>query len=107
LTRAADEPILTYSDEGATGPRRPRTQPKERQMTKISNSDEEKKLTPDESRSRSRAADAPAEGDTEGHMFQPDYGTSRHIANSRNAEIERELKDRLRRKEAESRQNRR
>ena len=36
-----------------------------------------------------------------------DYGTSRHIANSRNAEIEREARDRQRRKEAEAKQNRR
>jgi hypothetical protein len=53
------------------------------------------------------AIEDPADGDTEGHMFQPDYGTSRHIANSRNAEIEREARDRQRRKEAEAKQNRR
>ena len=58
--------------------------------------------------SKSRAAEDPMGGeDTEGHMFQPDYGTSRHIANSRNAEIEREARDRQRRKEAEAKQNRR
>jgi len=58
---------------------------------------------------KSRAADDPMTGeDTEGHMFQPaDYGTSRHLANSRNAEIEREARDRQRRKEAEAKQNRR
>ena len=53
-----------------------------------------------------KASEDPSE-DTEGHMFQPDYGTSRHIANSRNAEIEREMRDRQRRKEAEAKQNRR
>lgn len=58
--------------------------------------------------SKSRAAEDPIAGDdTEGHMFQPDYGTSRHLANSRNAEIEREARDRQRRKEAEAKQNRR
>jgi hypothetical protein len=54
-----------------------------------------------------KASEDPTDGDTEGHMFQPDYGTSRHIANSRNAEIEREMRDRQRRKEAEAKQNRR
>jgi hypothetical protein len=59
--------------------------------------------------SKSRASDEPMGGeDTEGHMFQPvDYGTSRHLANSRNADIEREARDRQRRKEAEAKQNRR
>jgi hypothetical protein len=58
---------------------------------------------------RGRASDEPMKDeDTEGHMFQPaDYGTSRHLANSRNAEIEREARDRQRRKEAEAKQNRR
>jgi hypothetical protein len=57
--------------------------------------------------SRSRASEDPMSGeDTEGHMFQPDYGTSRHIANSRNAEIERQARDRQRQKEAEARQKR-
>jgi hypothetical protein len=74
-------------------------------MTKISNSDDEKKLTPDDA--MRRATEDPADGDTEGHMFQPDYGTSRHIANSRNAEIERQAKDRQRQKEAEARNQRR
>ena len=54
-----------------------------------------------------RATEDPMDGDTEGHMFQPDYGTSRHIANSRNAEIERQAKDRQRQKEAEARNQRR
>jgi hypothetical protein len=59
--------------------------------------------------SKSRATEDPMGGeDTEGHMFQPaDYGTSRHLANSRNADIEREARDRQRRKEAEAKQNRR
>jgi hypothetical protein len=74
-------------------------------MTKNSNSDDEKKLTPDDA--MRRATEDPADGDTEGHMFQPDYGTSRHIANSRNAEIERQAKDRQRQKEAEARNQRR
>jgi hypothetical protein len=57
---------------------------------------------------RARASDEPMKDeDTEGHMFQPDYGTSRHIANSRNAEIERQAKDRQRQKEAEARNQRR
>ena len=76
-------------------------------MTKISNSDDEKKMKPDDAVG-ARATEDPADGDTEGHMFQPaDYGTSRHLANSRNAEIEREARDRQRRKEAEAKQNRR
>ena len=75
-------------------------------MTKISNSDDEKKMTPDDA--RSRAVDEPVGDDTEGHMFQPaDYGTSRHLSNSRNAEIERQAKDRQRQKEAEARNQRR
>jgi hypothetical protein len=57
---------------------------------------------------RARASDEPIKDeDTEGHMFQPDYGTSRHLANSRNAEIERQAKDRQRQKEAEARNQRR
>jgi hypothetical protein len=75
-------------------------------MTKISNSDDEKKMKPDDAIG-ARATEDPADGDTEGHMFQPDYGTSRHIANSRNAEIERQAKDRQRQKEAEARNQRR
>ena len=48
-----------------------------------------------------RAADQPVpDEDTEGHMFQPDIGTSRHLAKSRSAEIEREMRDRQRQKEA-------
>ena len=75
-------------------------------MTKISNSDDEKKISPDDA--RSRAVDEPVDGDdTEGHMFQPDYGTSKHLASSRNAEIERQAKDRQRQKEAEARNQRR
>ena len=48
-----------------------------------------------------RAADEPMkDDDTEGHMFQPDLGTSRHLAKSRSADIERELRERQRQKEA-------
>ena len=61
-----------------------------------------------ESALRGRASDEPMKDeDTEGHMFQPDYGTSRHLATSRNAEIERQTRDRQRQKEAEAKQNRR
>ena len=48
-----------------------------------------------------RASDEPTKDeDTEGHMFQPDLGTSRHLAKSRSADIEREMRDRQRQKEA-------
>jgi hypothetical protein len=41
------------------------------------------------------------DGDTEGHMFiNMDPGTSRGIAKGRSAEIEREMRDRQRAKEA-------
>jgi hypothetical protein len=47
------------------------------------------------------AVDQPTPADdTEGHMFQPDLGTSRHLAKSRSAEIEREMRERQRQKEA-------
>ena len=75
-------------------------------MTKISNSDDEKKMDPDDA--MRRATEDPTDGDTEGHMFQPaDYGTSRHLANSRNAEIERQARDRQRQKDAEAKNQRR
>ena len=38
--------------------------------------------------------------DTEGHMYQPDLGTSRHLAKARSADIERELRERQKQKEA-------
>jgi hypothetical protein len=66
---------------------------------KIKNRDDE--LKPDGI--RLRASDEPKqdeEKDAEGHMFQPDLGTSRHLAKSRSAEIEREMRDRQRQKEA-------
>lgn len=66
-------------------------------MTKIKNSDDE--LKPEGA--RARAADEPKlDEDTEGHMFQPDLGTSRHLAKSRSADIEREMRERQRQKEA-------
>jgi len=50
---------------------------------------------------RSRATEEPQKDeDTEGHMFQPDLGTSRHLAKSRSADIEREMRERQRQKEA-------
>ena len=51
---------------------------------------------------RARASDEPKQDeDTEGHMFvNMDPGTSRGIAKGRSAEIERELRDRQRAKEA-------
>lgn len=50
------------------------------------------------------APDAPAAGesdDTEGHMFLPnDPATARSLAQGRSADVEREMRDRQRRKEA-------
>ncbi len=66
-------------------------------MTKIKNSDDE--LKPDGL--LRRASDEPKQDeDTEGHMFQVDLGTSRHLAKARSADIERELRERQRQKEA-------
>ena len=48
-----------------------------------------------------RATEDPKQDeDTEGHMFQPDLGTSRHLAKARSADIEREMRERKREKEA-------
>ena len=48
-----------------------------------------------------RASEEPKkEEDTEGHMFQHDLGTSRHLAKARSADIEREVRERQRQKEA-------
>lgn len=49
-----------------------------------------------------RAADEPKQDeDTEGHMFiNMDPGTSRHVAKGRSADIEREMRERQRQKEA-------
>jgi hypothetical protein len=64
-------------------------------MTRIKNKDEAS-VKP-----RTDTVNEPAaDDDTEGHMFQPDLSTSRHLAQSRSAEIERELRDRQRQKEA-------
>ena len=77
-------------------------------MTKISNSDDEKKMAPDDAVGLRAVEPVDGDGDTEGHMFQPaDYGTSRHLANSRNAEIERQARDRQRQKDAEAKNQRR
>lgn len=68
-------------------------------MTKIKNSDDESKMKP-EGLLR-RASDEPKQDeDTEGHMFHLDPSTNRHLAKSRSADIERELRERQRQKEA-------
>lgn len=65
-------------------------------MTKIMNSDDELEKRGDKS-----AADEPKQDeDTEGHMMLIDQGASQRLAKSRSAEIERELRDRQRQKEA-------
>lgn len=67
-------------------------------MSKIKN-DDDAKMKPEGI--RARASDEPKQDeDTEGHMFQLDPSTSRHLAKSRSADIERELRERQRQKEA-------
>jgi hypothetical protein len=70
----------------------------ENTMTKIMNSDDELKKSGEEAIKRS--AVEPTEDDTEGHLYPPDLGTSRQLAKSRSADIERELRERQRQKEA-------
>jgi hypothetical protein len=66
-------------------------------MSKLKASDDQ--LKPD-GLARRASEEPKQDEDTEGHMFQPDLGTSRHLAKARSADIERELRERQRQKEA-------
>jgi hypothetical protein len=89
--------MLQASDENACR-RRVRDQPRRNTMTKIMNNDDELKKSGEEA--IKRVAVEPTEDDTEGHMMLIDQGASQRLAKSRSAEIERELRDRQRQKEA-------
>lgn len=69
-------------------------------MARLRRSAKDEQLNPDGAL-RQRAADEPQDADTEGHMFvNLDPNTSRQIAKNRSADIDREVRERQRQKEA-------